>query len=286
MNGGTLANVEAAGSLEGKANTVNMGGLVGLNNGGTIHSGFAVNTITAEKAETVVGGLVGINGGNLYNSYANVSLGENNVATTLGGLVVVNQADCTVENCYIINPIGPAFAATNNGVINYCYAADGTTDFVGADSDNPSGHGTYAVVKARKEIGYMYDDNKVTAETADTTYIRSKIIYGGGKIATWPGLLSTLNQWVEANPRHLTNLAPWFRPTSGDINGDLPILGFAKDNSFATQDGKFLFYGSNVNANGLDNLFTVYDGKTANMFLYGNATDVLGGTPRKEVSWF
>ncbi len=287
MNGGTLANVEAAGDLIGKANTVNMGGLVGLAqalevaNGDpqkpTIHSSFAVNTITAEKAETVVGGLVGINGGNLYNSYANVSLGENNVATTLGGLVVVNQADCTVENCYIINPIGPAFAATNDGDINYCYAVDGTTDFVGADSDNPSGHGTYAVVKARKEIGYMYDDNKVTAKTADTTYIRSKIVYGGGKIAAWPGLLSTLNQWVEANPRHLTNLAPWFRPTSGNINGDLPILGFAKDNSFATQDGKFLFYGSNVNANGLDNLFTVYNGKTANMFLYGNATDVTLG---------
>lgn len=287
MNGGTLANVEAAGSLEGKANTVNMGGLVGLNNGGTIHSGFAVNTITAEKAETVVGGLVGINGGNLYNSYANVSLGENNVATTLGGLVVVNQADCTVENCYVINPIGPAFAATNNGAINYCYAADGTTDFVGADSEEPAGHGTYDVVKARKEIGYMYDDNKVTAATADTTYIRSKIVYDGGKIATWPGLLSTLNQWVVDNPKNLNPVpTTWYRSTSsykeGEtvkayINGDLPVLGFPSDNSMATEDGKFLYYGSNIDANGLDNLFTVYNGKTANMFLYGNATDVTLG---------
>ncbi len=281
MNGGTLANVEAAGSLEGKANTVNMGGLVGLNNGGTIHSGFAVNTITAEKAETVVGGLVGINGGNLYNSYANVSLGENNKATTLGGLVVVNQANCTVENCYVINPIGPAFAYNNKGNINYCYGAkpaEGITVTYVAEGTQPTTHGTYDVVKGRKEIGYMYDDNKTEkVGTGDNGYIKGEIAYANGRISTWPGLLSTLNQWVKANPKNLTNLAPWFRPTSGNINGDLPILGFSKDNSFATEDGKFLFYGSNVNANGLDNLFTVYNGKTANMFLYGDATDVTLG---------
>ena len=285
MNGGTLANVEAAGSLEGKANTVNMGGLVGLNNGGTIHSGFAVNTITAEKAETVIGGLVGINSGNLYNSYANVSLGENNKATTLGGLVVVNQANCTVENCYVINPIGPAFAATNNGDINYCYAADGTTDFVASSGSDATltGHGTYDKVKGRKEIGYMYDDNKVTAETADTTYIRSKINYGGGKIATWPGLLSTLNQWVKANPKNLSDLAPWFRPTSGDINGDLPILGFPKDNSFATTDGKYLCYSASDEIkngvqtnNGLDMLLTEFT--SANIYLYQSAIGVKNGS--------
>lgn len=281
MNGGTLANVEAAGSLEGKANTVNMGGLVGLNNGGTIHSGFAVNTITAEKAETVVGGLVGINGGNLYNSYANVSLGENNVATTLGGLVVVNQADCTVENCYIINPIGPAFAYNNKGNINYCYGAkpaEGITVTYVAEGTQPTTHGTYDVVKGRKEIGYMYDDNKTKkVGTGDNGYIKGEIAYANGRISTWPGLLSTLNQWVAAKSNTTVTYTPWFRPTSGDINGDLPVLGFPKDNSMATEDGKFLFYGSNVNANGLDNLFTVYNGKTANMFLYGNATDVTLG---------
>ena len=283
MNGGKLYNVEAAGTLVGTNSTLNMGGLVGqaTKEGANvaapvIHSGFAVNEMTGGN-NTVVGGLVGTNGSDLYNSYANVTLGTNNTATTLGGLVGINQANCTVENCYVINPIGPAFAATNNGVINYCYAANGTTDFVGADSEDPDGHGTYDAVKARKAIGYLYDDNAVTAKTADTTYVRSKLTYNGKQIATWPGLVSTLNQWVAAKSTTSLTYTPWFRPTSGDINGDLPILGFPSDNSLATEDGKFLHYGSNVNANGLDNLFETFAEKDANMFLYGNATDVTKG---------
>ena len=282
MNGGTLTNVEAAGTLTGTNLTENMGGLVGKTtkvgevSTPAIHSAFAVNTISGGN-NTIIGGLVGTNGGDLYNSYANVTLGTNNTATTLGGLVGVNSGH--VENCYVINPIGPAFAGTNNGTINICYAADGTDNFVGSGSDQGDDCGTYGEVFDRKAIGYMYADNAVSA-TND--YVASEITYTDvvegeevnvGHITKWPGLLSTLNQWVDAHSGYTS----WFRPTSGDINGDLPVLGFTKDNSLATEDGKFLYYGSNVNANGLDNLFTVYDGKTANMFLYGNATDVTLG---------
>ena len=291
MNGGMLSNVEAAGRLTGTNATANIGGLVGEVKSGTIHSAFAVDTI-AGGTNTVVGGLVGTNGGNLYNSYSNITLGSANTATNMAGLVGVNTG--TVENCYVVLPEGfdkPAFVHTNQvtvedqttkGNVNYCYAADGTTSYVGADAPgNMTGHGTYDAVKARKAIGYLYDDNAVTAKTADTTYVRSKLTYNGKQIATWPGLLSTLNQWVTAH----TGYTPWFRPTSGDINGDLPVLGFTKDNSLATQDGKFLYYGAyNLNpqagetfSNGLDNLFTKFDGKSANMFLYGNATDVTLG---------
>lgn len=315
MNGGTLANVEAAGTLIGKANTINMGGLVGLANGTSenkslIHSGFSVNTIIAEKASTVVGGLVGSLGdvvvdendvtsnyyGNLYNSYANLTLGGSNVATIVGGLVGINNVGCTVENCYVISPINPSavFAYINNGTVDYCYAANGTgTESLfenGNNTDTPVGYGTYDAVKERKELGYMYGDNVVTAQTADTTYIRSKIVYDK-KIIEWSGLLSTLNQWVKANPRQLTP-APtkWFRPTTGDLNGDLPVLAFPKDNCFgnlAAEDGKILRYSAyNIDPeegetfnNGLDNLLgVVYKNKAANIFLYGDATDVLNGT--------
>lgn len=310
MNGGTLANVEAAGALIGKANTINMGGLVGLANGtlsnkSLIHSGFSVNTITAEKASTVVGGLVGSLGdvvvdendvtsnyyGNLYNSYANVILGQSNVATIVGGLVGINNVDCTVENCYVINPINPSavFAYTNNGTVDYCYAANGTEAeslFVnGNNTDIPVGYGTYDAVKERKELGYMYGDNVVTAQTADTTYIRSKIVYDN-KIIEWSGLLSTLNQWVKKNAKDLVEPAPWFRPTSADINGDLPLLGFHKDNSLSTfvydlfnEPYNYLHYGAfDATNNGLDNLLTLNAGKSAYMFLYDNATKVVGET--------
>ena len=285
MNAGTLSNVEASGTLTGSDMTENMGGLVGKVNGAaTIHSAFAVDTITG-STNTVVGGLVGTNAGNLYNSYSNVTLGSASTATKVAGLVGVNTG--TVENCYVVLPEGfnkPAFVHTNQvtvedqttkGNINYCYAADGTTLYVGANAPgNMTGHGTYGEVLSRKELGYMYGDNAVTAVTVDTTYVRSKINYAGSKIATWPGLLSTLNQWVAAH----SGYTPWFRPTSGDINGDLPVLGFPKDNSLATLNGKFLHYGSKVDANGLDGLFEKFDGQTANMFLYDHATDVVNGT--------
>ena len=302
MYGGTLANVEAAGELIGKANTINMGGLVGLattNDSVTtkplIHSGFSVNTITAEKATTVIGGLVGNNGGDLYNSYANVVLGENNVSSNLGGLVYINQENCTVENCYVINPIGPAFACTNNGAINFCYAADGITNYI-SDGTAPSGHGIYDVVKERKEIGYMYDDNAVTKVGSDANpYIADSLSYKNigldgeheefGAIDKWPGLLSTLNQWVEDNPYELSpEPTSWFRPTSADINGDLPVLGFPKDNCLATLNGKFLQYsatsydGENGNSdeNGIDALLNQYNAKTETsyVFIYDHATGV------------
>ena len=287
MDGGLLANVEAAGDITGDAQyTKNIGGLVGeAQAGSTIHSAFAVNTINGQRQETVIGGLVADNGGDLYNSYANVTLASNNAASTLGGLVGTNSG--TVQNCYVINPIGPAFAATNSGSIDYCYAPKGTTTYVGSGTQSTT-HGTYDVVKGVKELGYMYADNKAEkVGTGTNDYIKSEIAYANGRISTWPGLLSTLNQWVKANPKNLTDVAPWFRTTSSFvedeavdayINGDLPVLGFVRDNCLATTDGKYLFYGSNVDANGLDNLFETYAEDEAAMFLYGKAAGVAGGT--------
>lgn len=266
MNGGVLSNVESAGTLTGTNTTSNIGGLVGnATSNAVIHSAFAVNTMTG-GTNTVMGGLVGTNAANLYNSYSNVTM---NGGATVGGLV--GQNDGTIENCYNATETDFAFAGINNGSIKFSYAAENST-YVGTSGDEAelTGHGIYDEVKGRKELGYMYDDNAVTAEN---DYVADTITYADGRIATWPGLLSTLNQWVADHEGY----TPWFRSTSGDINGDLPILGFPKDNSLATEDGKFLFYGSNVNANGLDNLFETYAEKEANMFLYGNATNVTMG---------
>ena len=274
MNGGVLSNVESAGTLTGTNTTSNIGGLVGnATSNAVIHSAFAVNTMTG-GTNTVMGGLVGTNGAILKNSYSNVTMTG---GATVGGLAGVNNG--TIENCYNATETTYPFAATNNGTITICYAADGTTTYVGASGDGAqlTGHGTYGDVKGRKEIGYLYNDNAVTAQTADTTYVRSKLTYNGKQIATWPGLVSSLNQWVAAN----TGYTPWLRPTSADINGDLPVLAFPKDNAMGTSDGKFLRYGSNVNANGIDGLLTAFNDNgegdaepDANIFFYGAATGV------------
>ena len=280
MKGGSLNNVEAAGNLNGSNNTLNMGGLVGVLNTGTIHSSFAVNTMSATVDTTIMGGLVGVNGGNLYNSYANVSVDNTNASTRLGGLVGVNNENCIVENCYVINPIGPAFAYNNQGNINYCYAADGTTTFVGnATGGTLTYTGTYAPVMGRKELGYMYGDNKVTSN--GNGYVKTTHEYLNNHTVVWDGLLSVLNQWVAAKNAGYTT---WNRPTTQDINGDLPILAFPKDNCLGTSNGKFLVYSAYDpedldNNNGLDNLLgTIFNGQSANIYLYQSATNVINGT--------
>ncbi len=278
MRGGTLANIEAAGNLTGDDEFAqNIGGLVAVaEEGSTIHSSFAVNTIIAQRDETTVGGLVAVNGADLYNSYSNVTV-TGTQATSIGGLVGVNNGH--VENCYaaIGEQTFPAFAYDNSdGEITICYA-DASNGYVGIPGNETSltGHGLYSAPLDRKAIGYMYDDNKITfADGQSNNCVATAITYSGGKINRWPGMLDALNQWVKTH----TGYTKWFRPTSGDINSDLPILGFDTDNSLASTDGKFLRYSSIYDgANGLDNLFARFDGKSVKMFLYGNAVDVTKG---------
>ncbi len=282
----TISNVEAAGTLQGGGNTVNMGGIVGDVQSGTIHSSFAVCDLTG-TTETVMGGLVGTNGGNLYNSFANTTMTG---ATQMGGLVGENKANCHVENCYV--NLGqmeiPAFAYTNKGEITYCYASKAgqyvAPETVVEGNLAPTKSGIFAPVKGRKEIGYMYGDNLVTAPAENTYANHENHEYLNNHTVVWNGLLSVLNQWVADGH---TSYSTWYRPTTQDINGDLPVLAFPKDNcvgNYAEEDGKFLRYsaydltaGTSFN-NGLDALFTHYSGKAANIFLYNNATDVANGS--------
>lgn len=287
MNGGTLSNVEAAGTLTGGANTENMGGLVGVNDGGTIHSSFAVNTMTG-GTNTVMGGLVGINHNDLYNSYANTTMSG---STKMGGLVGVNSG--TVENCYVV--LGtqnlPAFAYQNQvtvgegesavtikGNINYCYADKAGTQVGDAQSPGTvTKSGTYSDVQSDiKHINYMYRDNLVTAPVENTYANHEDHEYLNNHTVVWNGLLSVLNQWVAGH----SGYTPWFRPINNKVNGDLPVLAFPKDNSMATTatDGKYLQYaaydlteGQSFN-NGIDGLLA--NTNYANIFLYGNATEV------------
>ena len=255
---------EAETTIMGGSGSV-MGGLVGKMGGNSrVHSSLASSTITGGTG-SVTGGLVGKteSGSTLANSYSNITItGSDNA----GGLVGTNTG--TVANCYT-TATANALAYTNTGTINYCYAPSVT----------PTANcGTYSPVLDRKAKGYMYGDNAVTlAGDASSTYHVTGITYDNTthQMTGWPGMLSALNNWVEANPLGITDLAPWYRPTTGAINGDLPVLGLPGFNSMATMNGgSFLEY-----SNDLDALLTNFNGKTdtehqASLFLYGNATDV------------
>ena len=273
MQGGSLSNVEAAGTLHGNSGTIAMGGLVGKSENGTVHSSFAVNTMQGSTS-TSMGGLVGLNSADLYNSYSNVVMTGSD---KMGGLAGINNG--TIENCYVVSGSAtyPSFAFENNGTIVYCYA-DNEGNYVGGGYD-PSGHGTYGDVMDRHAYGYMYYDNIVNATNS---YVPSGVIYTDNQIDKWQGLLSVLNQWVKAKSTSGVTYTNWLRPTSKAINGDLPVLCFGKDNCLGTEDGKFLLYsatsynadGENNANNGLDKLLDNYADKTANIFLYNTATNV------------
>lgn len=298
MNGGTISNVEAGGVITGTTSTTTIGGIVGDNTGGTVESSFAVTTMTAATPTTHIGGLIGDNSGDLINSYANATMSGSD---HIGGLVCQNKG--RVENCYSV--IGeqtfPAFADENIRTadvpqgINYCYTdnnANGYVKTIGSGS-NLRGHGTYAIVMDHKALGYMYYDNAVSLESGETSsYVHGEDIdYDDDHIINWNGLLWSLNRWVNENPDY-ENCTPWFRSTSVNINGDLPVLAFPADNCMGTPDadGKFLHYGSiGGNANGIDNMLTTFndkmDGAASSLFLYGNATGV-NNVPKSYVKVF
>ena len=281
MAGGNISNVETAGTLQGKTDTENIGGMVGKVESGTLSSVFAVNTFLGGNA-TIMGGLVGTNGGNLYNAYSNIALHADNAATTIGGLAGVSSG--CIENCYVaFQGTEPSsgfgwFANTNTGSISYCYSPAGKTQYT-INGTAPTGHGNYGEVKDRKAMGYLYDDNAVTLASGTTEYVHTNDIdYSDNHLINWNGLLWTLNKWVSKH----SGYTPWFRPTSANINSDLPVLAFPSDNSLGTSDGRYLQYGSTYNSkNGIDALLTAYndDGlgdaePDAYLFLYGNATGV------------
>ena len=271
----TITNCGTGGLLKGGDATATVGGLIGLTDEyTTIQSCFAANDITASSSTTAVGGLVGDNSANLYNSYSNVVITGAGLA---GGLVGLNKSGGTVENCYT-TVITNAFAYENAGTITICYAPTDVLNYIG-DGIAPSLHGKYSATLGRKEQGYMYGDNAVTLEEGESSgYVHGDIIdYGGSDhIINWNGMLWSLNKWVTANPHEFSPApTPWFRPTSMDINSDLPILAFTSDIALGTMnsDGRFLEY-----SNDLDALLTNFNGKTdteeASLFLYGNADDV------------
>ena len=304
--GTTITNVEAAGNITGTSTTEAIGGIVAVVNPPTgtnpdphtIGNVFSVATMTATNPETLLGGLVGDNAADLINSYANATMSGSD---HIGGLVSRNKGH--IENCYSV--IGeqtfPAFADRNvknddfKGEILICYTDKSTDDpddcVTTRDAGSTlDGYATYGPVLGRKALGYMYYDNAVGTITGTNSFVHGTTIdYTNYHKINWNGLLWALNNWVNTNENY-HGCTPWFRPTSGEINGDLPILAFPSDNSLGTTDvdGKFLQYGSIVgtNANGIDQLLVTYNdnmnGAASSLFLYGSATEV-NNVPKSNV---
>lgn len=280
---GTLATTETEAS--------NMGGLVGLAemDGPTrpfMHSVYSGSTLNPQLM-TTVGGLVGNNGGVIYNAYSNSRI--YNTYSSAGGLTGNNSG--TLENCYVNigNQTYPVFAASNTGTIQYCYG--NSSNYLG--SGTVTGHGQFTTTAERKNIDYMYRDNIVTLASGETSsYVANEVSYLSNHAVVWLGLLSAMNQWVReknaildpSSPYYNKAFASWFRPTTKNINGDLPVLSLPMANCLAVadDDGRFLEYNPS-----LDDLLDAYNSlnENATIFHYGEATDV-ANVPTDKVKVF
>ena len=159
LDGGTISNCVADGTLTTSSTPVVLGGLVGLaDNSATIHSSYAMATLTGG---TTMGGLVGeLASGSLKNSFANTSC--------INGLVGDN--DGTVENCYVRGTTGLVGTGTTP---SGCYASTDGTD------------GDYTAVV--KPYTYGLVDNYVRSTTVPLVKTLNNWVdaQGGSTYAHW-----------------------------------------------------------------------------------------------------
>ena len=303
MGGGLVTACEAypVMSAEDATTATYIGGVAGhVAAGGMVHSCIGMPTLTGYT----MGGLVGLvnNGGQLVNSYSNIEsmtvLGDG-YSTFIGGLAGKVLSGGLVENCYAklqstateSNRFG-WFVGQNGGDVNYCYAPTGKTNYI-FEGNASVGHGNYDPLPAEDEfnikaIGYMYDDNTVTLASGSVNpYYNETITYTdknnehAGHITGWPGMVSALNHWVDANydkDNARKHFASWFRPMNHKINGDLPVLGMEDYNSVATigNNHEVLQYGN------LDDILVTLNAAEdsehndieSSLLVYGNATGV------------
>ena len=141
----TVENCEVSSRITATNTTTVVGGLIGRMNAGTVHSTIGISDMKGY----LLGGLVGeLLGGSLYNSFSNCKYTKaESHDKYMGGLAAVNRG--TVENCYArlrgsapTGNFGILVGDNTGGVVNYCYAPAGMTDYKAAGA-NPTGHGNY-----------------------------------------------------------------------------------------------------------------------------------------------
>jgi len=285
--GGMIFNCEAAGRLT--CNNDNptddahliYGGLVGLNCG-TVHSSMAMVELTGYT----MGGMIGQNGddntdhvayGSFANGFTNGVYNYLGVEDPVGGIAGKNISGSTINNCYVRferensglgnSTFGPFVGNGSSGVSN-CYAPGSTTYIAHWENSNDGYVWTQGSVKINESLPdyTIAKDNEYTTTVSPTFYhFFQNDNMVGGDWSTVNGyqvrvncesMLSKLNSVAASNAS--AGWALWKRTTAGgyfdnagNINGDYPVLQFAKfDNKdvtcLASADGIRIDYATSL----------------------------------------
>jgi hypothetical protein len=222
LNGqASVANSEVHANIAVLNSSAIMGGLVGrMERSGdkkpAIHSCIAVG----EMSGYLMGGLIGNNiGGEVKNSFSNVKFDYKGTSSYVGGLAA--QSTGAFENCYTHELAGSNHGSNygslvgdnTDGSVNYCYAASMPYTISGKEG-SLNGHSTYA---DNTQVPYLYKrrDNQISEPNK----------YLPTESGVDKQMLIALNRWVDTmNIKHAGNFTYWIRPTTKDINDDLPLL--------------------------------------------------------------
>ena len=272
MQGGTVKNSVASGSLTATHTDCITGGLVGQTTGGTIHSSCATSTITGYQ----MGGLVGNlgSGSTLKNSFASVEFSASGSTSFMGGLVGKNVG--TVENCYSrVRGVVPAttyfgYLAGDNdgGILKYSYSAEDDYVSTNGTAGTQTGIGTYGpTTLVNGRYGYLQADQQIDASNSHVT----NGTYS--KAVGLTGLLATLNHWVKSAEGG-AQYAQWMRTSASPINGDYPIHNYTDYVCVGSPDNIVLEYSDDFN----DKFEDYIDANTGTIYLYQSPTAAVTST--------
>ena len=105
VDGNTIGQCYSTNTIRGEANSLNLGGLVGLHLNGTIHDCYSTGAVTDENSSAGLGGLVGWNlGGIIADCYSTGTVSHS--SSSIGGLVG-NVNGGFIVSCYFLAGSGP-----------------------------------------------------------------------------------------------------------------------------------------------------------------------------------
>ena len=266
----TVENCEVSSRITATNSTTVVGGLIGRMNAGTVHSTIGISDMKGY----LMGGLVGeLLGGKLYNSFSNCKFTKaENHDKYMGGLAAVNRG--TVENCYArlrgsapTGNFGILLGDNTDGVVNYCYAPAGMTDYK-VTGANPIGHGNYG----ESFLPYLYGhrDTQVSLANSSNSYVPTDA-------SADKQMMVALNNWVDAKSTASVTYTKWGRPWQESnahkpLNDDYPILKMPMAEAVGAKAGDpYLYY------NPVDSLLVRYTDAESAIWLYRTPADVVRG---------
>lgn len=239
-----------------------------------------------DKENIYFGGLVGVNNGLVENCYSRLQGDEpkSNVTTSSNYNKSIFGWFAGTNN-YVETTVGVGDEQTTEitGVINYCYAPNGETIYIGNNATTGlTGHGNYGpTVLVGGKYGFNHRDQAVEATNS---YVNNDTLIGG--------LQRALNAWVKDVNKNGWNAtdninsngyAVWSRTMASKINDDYPVLQIADFNVVGSEDGIYMKYDTCVNrmweTDGKNfNSLTKENNPKAAMYLYNTNYDPISIT--------